>query len=110
MGWTVHGCGIRIVPARGFVRWRKGLFSPADFDGLSCFCLFYLPLVPYGAVHAYDWYISSKQFDMRRGEWDKTDYCNVLPIRWDLELTLRAYLRPWLIALFYLSAMFSFGL
>jgi hypothetical protein len=50
-------------------------------DGIECFTVFGLPLVPYRAVHLYG----------RRG-----NISQVLPIRWSPALVFRAMTRPWL--------------
>ena len=110
MTWSINGCGTNIVPARSIVRWRRGWFVPTDFDGVECFCLFYLPLIPYDAVHAYDWYKATKDWNWRTGERDDTDYCQSLEIRWDLDLVVRAFLRRWVGAAAWMLCMFEIAL
>jgi hypothetical protein len=109
MAFTVNGCGTRVVAGRGILKWTSRWNCPADFDGLFCFCLFYLPLIPYRAVHAFDWYLSTGKFDFRSQEKDDTDFCRTFPIRWTSGLLLRTYLRPWLLAILYLSSCFLAG-
>lgn len=110
MAWSFYGCGTCLVPSRSIVRWRKSWFAPPDYDGLECFCLFLMPIVPLRAVHAFDWSLASREWDWQTGQRDDTDYCRTLPIRWDIDLIGRAYVRRWSGAALWFGGMFAFGL
>lgn len=51
MGYTINGIGTEYLPGAGFVSWGGEEIS----DGYQCFVFFHMPLVPYKAVHTYDW-------------------------------------------------------
>jgi hypothetical protein len=107
MAQSYYGCGTCFVPSRSIVRWRRSWFVPHDYDGLECFCLFLMPIVPLRAIHAFDWTMASREWDWRTGERDDTDFCQSLPIRWDADLVLRAYVRRWAGAAAWFGAMFG---
>jgi hypothetical protein len=86
VAYSINGCGTRICGGRGHLRWG----GPPDFDGLECFCLFYLPLVPYRALHTYEWQYAG-WWERQRGGW-----CRSVPIRWTAGLVLRTFARSWL--------------
>jgi hypothetical protein len=98
MPYAINGCGTRICSGRGHIRWG----GPPDFDGLECFCLLYLPLVLYRAVHTYEWQFS---------DWWEPRHsacCSSLTIRWSLELVGRTLLRHWLQVPLLFGVMLSF--
>lgn len=86
MPYSINGCGTRVIGARGFVRWG----GPPDHDALECFCLFYLPLIPYKAVHTFGW-----SFGGGFGVGNMGSYRQV-PIRWTWDLVVVGLLRSWL--------------
>src|SRR5438067_11057216 len=98
MPYSVNGCGTRIFGGRGHLRWG----GPPDFDGLECFCLFSLPLVPYRAVHTYEWQFSA-WWEPRRSA-----CCQSLTLRWSPELVCRTLLRHWLQVPLLFGIMLSF--
>lgn len=77
MGYTVNGVGTEVIPGVGFVRWG----DEEDCDGVECFVIVHLPVIPYGVVHTF--------------EWNGSQY-RCFPIRWSLGLVARAFARRWL--------------
>ena len=110
MELSYYGCGTCFVPSRSIVRWRRSWFVPHDYDGLECFCLFLMPIIPLRAIHAFDWSMATREWDWRTGERDDTDYCQSLPIRLDVDLLVRAYVRRWVGAALWFSGMTALAL
>ncbi len=100
MGYTIKGCGTMFCGGRGHVSWG----GTPDSDGLECFCLFYLPVVPYRAVHAYEWQHSSWW------EVQRASYYKALPIRWSADLVVRTLVRHWLAVPLLAGIMLAFVL
>jgi hypothetical protein len=61
---------------RGDVRWG----GDADCDSVECLVVMYLPVLPFRAVHTFDWNGTQYRF---------------VPIRWSAGLVFRAFLRRW---------------
>ncbi len=96
MPFTLNGCGTSVCPARGLVAWTKGKWysSPAlDYDALECLVFFFLPIIPYRAIHTFDWNGSN----YRR-----------IPLRWSGTLILKAFLRRWLVGVSYIGCILTF--
>jgi hypothetical protein len=85
---TINGIGTSICPARGFVRWG----GASDHDAVECFVFVYIPLIPYKAVHTFDW--------------NGMHYRQV-PIRWSWSLVARAFFRRWLFLAGVFAAMIA---
>jgi hypothetical protein len=109
MAFTINGFGAQIFSARGHVKWSNHWNCPADFDGLECFCLFYLPILPYRALHAYDWYKDAGEYNPNWGGRTITHGCRSMCIRWTFGLVVRTYLRAWLVVPALIGFMFLVG-
>jgi hypothetical protein len=77
MPYTVNGIGTSICPGRGFAKWG----GTADSDALECLTIFYVPILPFKAIHAF--------------HWAGNIYSHV-PIRWSVGLLVHAFGRRWL--------------
>lgn len=73
MAFTMNGVGTSVCCSRGDVGWGSS-------DAMECFVVFFLPIIPYRAMHTYDW--NGQQF-------------RYIPIRWSWDLTLRTFVKPW---------------
>jgi hypothetical protein len=73
MPQTVNGVGTSVCKASADVGWNS-------YDAVECFVIFFLPIIPYSAVHAFDW--NGNQY--RR-----------VPIHWSGGLVTRTFLRSW---------------
>jgi hypothetical protein len=104
MAFTINGCGTRICGGRSFVKWTNRWFAPADFDGLECFCLLHLPLIPYRALHTYDWKTSVGERSQMFGTQPIEHSCRSVPISWSFGLVVQTFLRSWLWLLVILGA------
>jgi hypothetical protein len=90
MPGTINGIGTCLCGGRGHVSWQpRGRFDlgrdATDYDALECFCVAFLPIVPYRALHAFGRTGSGTGYTYRR-----------VPIRWSLSLLVRTFLRRWL--------------
>lgn len=90
MPGTINGIGTCLCGGRGHVSWQpRGRFDLGrdanDYDALECFCVAFLPIVPYRALHAFGRTSSGMGYTYQR-----------VPIRWSLSLVLRTFLRRWL--------------
>lgn len=90
MPGTINGIGTSLCGGRGHVCWRsRGKYelgrSATDFDALECFCLFFLPVVPYRALHAFQLTSAGTGYSYRR-----------VPIKWSISLVAKTFLRRWL--------------
>lgn len=70
---TVNGFGTSICGGRGDIGW-------GSYDGMEWFVAAFMPLIPYKAVHTFDW--QGEQY-------------RAIPIRWSWELTVRTFLHRW---------------
>ncbi|HZT78945.1 MAG TPA: hypothetical protein VFA26_01885 [Gemmataceae bacterium] len=77
MPTTVNGIGTAVCGGGGHVKWG----GPPDFDAVECFVVLYVPLIPYKAIHTFDW---------------NGNAYRAIPIRWSGALVFRAFLRRWL--------------
>ncbi len=77
MPYMVNGIGTTILPARGYIRWGQAYAC----DAVQWFVIFLLPIIPYKAVHAFNWV--GIQYQM-------------VPIRWSFGLVVRSAVRAWL--------------
>jgi hypothetical protein len=77
MPYTVNGIGTSVCPGRGFAKWA----GTPDSDALECLTIFYVPLIPYKAIHTF--------------QWNENAY-NHVPIRWSIGLLIHAFGRRWL--------------
>jgi hypothetical protein len=73
MPGTVNGVGTSVCKAGADVGWNS-------YDAVECLVVGFMPILPYSAVHTFDW--NGNQY--RR-----------IPIRWSAGLVARAYLRAW---------------
>jgi hypothetical protein len=73
MPFTVNGIGTTVCRSRGDVGWGSS-------DAMECLVVFFMPIVPYRAMHTFDW--SGEQY-------------RHIPSRWSWDLTLRTFARPW---------------
>lgn len=94
---TLKGFGTSVCGARGWVCWTEEndpISGPWDFDGLECLVVFRFPLIPYRAVHTFNW---SNDATVRGGmvgiEYWSYDQ---IPIRWSFALLIRVALRRWI--------------
>ncbi len=91
MPYTVNGIGTTTCPGRGLISWVKagwwGRQGTHDYDGILAVCVFYLPIIPYGALHVYN------RVSAGMGE-----QYNQMAIKWSLGLVIRAFLRRWAVA------------
>lgn len=90
MPGTVNGIGTAVCPAGGGLSWSSGPwysqgYSMAHYDGVECVVLFYLPLIPYKAVHIFN-----------RQSAGMGERYQQIPIKWSLGLVLRAFLGRWM--------------
>ena len=59
-GWgtySVSGFGTAVFEARGLVKWDSSL---EDCDAILAFCVLAIPIVPYKAIHSYQWEFPDK--------------------------------------------------
>ncbi|MFO0877131.1 MAG: hypothetical protein U0840_07125 [Gemmataceae bacterium] len=77
MPMTVNGIGTSVVGSRGDVGW-------GSYDAMECLVIAFLPIVPYKAMHTFDW--NGEQY-------------RHIPIRWSWDLVLRVYLNHWSIGI-----------
>jgi hypothetical protein len=87
MPGTINGIGTCLCGGRGHVSWQpRGRFDlgrdATDYDALECFCVAFLPIVPYRALHAFGRTGSGTGYTYRR-----------VPIRWSLSLLVRTFPR-----------------
>jgi hypothetical protein len=73
MPGTINGIGTSVCKASADVGWNS-------YDAVECFVVFFLPIIPYSAVHTFDW--NGNQY--RR-----------VPIRWTGGVVGRTFLRGW---------------
>ncbi len=73
MPMTINGVGTGVVKARGDVGF-------GSYDAMECFVVLFMPIVPYSAIHTFDW----------NGE----NYRRI-PIAWSPGLVFQAYLQAW---------------
>jgi hypothetical protein len=90
MPGTINGIGTSLCGGRGHVCWyTKGKYewgrSATDFDALECFCVFFMPIIPYRALHAFNMTSAGTGYTYHR-----------VPIKWSLALIVRTFLRRWL--------------
>lgn len=78
--FSMNGVGTMVCDGRGIVEWD---YSIGDSDALLAFCLFGIPIIPYKAVHVFQW-----EPGIELGLINKQH-----PIRWTWGLTASAYLR-----------------
>lgn len=84
MPLTINGCGTSVCPSRGSVRWgKRSCFVRTDHDAVECFVLFWLPVIPYRAVHTFDW--------------NGVNYRQI-PLKSSASIVIRAFLNRWLAA------------
>jgi hypothetical protein len=98
MPGTVNGIGTAVCPAGGGLSWSTGPwysqgYSRAHYDGVECVVVFYLPLIPYKAVHIFN-----------RQSAGMGEQYQQIPIRWSLGLVLRAFFGRWLWAVLFVGA------
>jgi hypothetical protein len=90
--FTVNGIGTTMCPGRGLISWQPGNWlqrgGTYDYDGVASFCIFYLPIIPYSAVHVYG-----------RASQGMGERFMQLPIRWSPILVVRAFAYRWFGAL-----------
>lgn len=90
MTGTVNGIGTMVCPGRGEISWTPGPWylrtsDFTEFDGVECFCVLYLPLVPFKCIHVFG------RKNAILGEQYQT-----VPLRWSNSLIGRAFLERWL--------------
>lgn len=73
MPQTINGIGTSVCQAGADVGWNS-------YDAVECFVVCFMPVIPYSAVHTFDW--------------NGTQYRRI-PIRWSAGLVARTYLRCW---------------
>src|SRR5262245_42463778 len=73
MPFTMNGIGTSVCGSRGDVGW-------GSHDAMECFVVFFMPIIPYKAMHTFDW--QGEQY-------------RAIPIRWSWGLTLRTFAKPW---------------
>lgn len=74
MPLSINGVGTSVVGSRGDIGW-------GSFDAMEWFVVFYMPIVPYKAIHTFEW--NGEQY-------------RAIPIRWNWELTLRTFFGNWI--------------
>lgn len=99
MPGTINGIGTSLCGGRGHVCWRsRGKYelgrSATDFDALECFCVFFMPIVPYRALHAFNLTSAGTGYTYRR-----------VPIKWSTSLVIKTFLRRWLAVPCFVGAM-----
>lgn len=73
MPFTMNGVGTSVCSSRGDIGWGSS-------DAMECFVVFFLPIVPYRAMHTFDW--NGEQY-------------RHIPIQWSLDLAVRTFVKPW---------------
>jgi hypothetical protein len=73
MPFTMNGVGTSVCCSRGDI-------GDGSSDAMECFVLFFMPIIPYRAMHTFDW--NGEQY-------------RHIPIRWSWDLTLRTFVKPW---------------
>jgi hypothetical protein len=84
---TVNGFGTAVCGSRGDVGW-------GSCDAMECFVALYLPLIPYKAIHTFDW--NGQRY-------------RAIPIRWSLELVVRTFVGRWAFVLVVIGVCCLFG-
>jgi hypothetical protein len=74
---TLNGIGTMVCRASGFAHWG----GPPDCDAVECFVVLYLPVIPYKALHTFEWNGEQYRF---------------VPIEFSAALMVRGMLRHWL--------------
>jgi hypothetical protein len=74
---TFNGFGTAVRYSRGKLK----LDGRESFDAIECFVCLFLPVVPYRALHTFDW--QGNQY-------------RIVPIRWSFSLVVRALISAWL--------------
>src|SRR4051794_3035468 len=74
MPMTINGFGTSVCGSRGNVGW-------GSFDAMEWLVALYMPLIPYKAIHTFDW--NGEQY-------------RAIPIRWSFGLMVRTFLGRWL--------------
>jgi hypothetical protein len=88
MPFSVMGCGTMLCGGRGFVKWPKS--DEPDSDAVEAMCLFSVPLLPVGAVHASSCEIKPSALDPVSTTYQR------LPIQSSWKLFLKALIhRVW---------------
>jgi len=83
MPMTVNGFGTSVCGGRGDIGW-------GSYDGMEWFVAAFMPIIPYKAVHTFDW--QGEQY-------------RAVPIRWSSELMARTFLARWMWGLILLGAL-----
>src|SRR5438270_9194008 len=91
MAQAIYGMGTAVCAARS-CKWGIG-FQRADCDALECVIIAYLPLLPYKAVHAFNW---SNPATGGSEETGRFVFYEEVPIRWSLDLLVRVFAYRWL--------------
>jgi hypothetical protein len=86
MPMTVNGFGTSVCGGRGDIGW-------GSFDGMEWFVAAFMPIIPYKAVHTFDW--QGEQY-------------RAIPIRWSAELMARTFLARWMWALMLVGVVLGF--
>lgn len=82
MPYTINGIGTNLCKARGVTPW-------GDCDAVECFTFLYVPILPFKAVHTYN-YSTGRPIALG----DSATY-QQMPIRWSLSLLFGAFARRW---------------
>src|SRR5262245_50976922 len=73
MPFTMNGIGTSVCCSRGDIGWGSS-------DAMEGLVVFFMPVVPYRAMHTFDW--NGEQY-------------RHIPIRWSPGLVLRTFAKPW---------------
>src|SRR4051812_45848309 len=73
MPYTMNGVGTHVCGSRGDVGYNS-------YDAMEWIVVFFMPIVPIKAVHAFDWSGDNYRF---------------VPIRWSFDLVFRAFFTGW---------------
>ena len=76
---TFNGFGTTVCPARGFACIEEGEAGVA-FDAVTSYVAFYMPLVPLGCVHTFNWQRETFQ---------------QVPLRWSWAMVVSGFARRW---------------
>lgn len=101
MSGTINGIGTTVCPGRGEISWTPGPWylrtsDYTDYDGVECFCVLFLPIIPFKCIHVF----------AREGQFMGERYRTV-PLRWSWSLIARAFAKRWLYVLIPLGVVTS---